>query len=268
MSLNLINKLCLFLIILLSIAAFSSFSKEKIVLAADKWCPYNCDPKSEMPGYIVEMAKIIFAKHNIEVEYVLRPWEQALKEAKEGKVNGVIGISFNENSELVYPEAPQAYGITAAYTTEDSNWRYENVNSLKDKKIGLILGYEYPDDIGNYIFIELPKSPELFVFETGEDAVQNHLNNLLNKKIDVYLENEYVMSNYIAGKSNVKIRHAGRVENSVDRMYIAFSPANKNSETYAKFLSEGMNELRNSGKLAELHKKYGLNHTQDFHDKF
>ncbi len=257
MSFNLLNKSCL-VIILFFCFSMPSLSKEKIILAADKWCPYNCEPGSSMPGYMVEMASTIFAKYNIEIEYVLKPWDKAIEAVRQGEVHGIIGASFDETSDLVYPTVPQAYGIIAAFTLENSSWKYENASSIKGLRIGLILGYKYPDDIANYIFITLPKAPELFVFEGGADAVPEHVNNLINKKTDVYLENQYVMAKYINAESSPKIRNAGQVGTELDRLYIAFSPKLKKSYTYAKMLSEGMEDLRNSGKLAELYKKYGL----------
>jgi polar amino acid transport system substrate-binding protein len=245
-------------LILFFSSSLSILSKEKIVIAGDKWCPYNCEPGSNMPGYMVEMAQAIFAKHNIEVEYVLRSWDKAIEEVNQGKIHGVIGASFDENSELVYPTVPQVYGINSAFTLEDSKWKYDGIKSLKDLKIGLILGYKYPEDIGNFIFNNLPKTPESFIFEGGENAVREQIENLLNKKIDVYFENEYVMAHEMKLENGPRLRNAGQIGNELDKLYIAFSPKLKKSYSYAKILSDGMEEFRNSGKLAELYKKYGL----------
>jgi polar amino acid transport system substrate-binding protein len=258
MSFRWINRVC-FVIVLFFLSSVSTLSKERIILAADKWCPYNCEPGSEMPGYMVEMATEIFAQHNIEVEYILKPWDKAIEDIRQGKIHGVIGASFDENSDLVYPTVPQAYGITAAYTLEENKWTYEGTKSLRGQKIGLILGYKYPEDIGNFIFTTLPKAPELFVFEGGENAVHEQVNNLINKRTDIYFENEYVMNRLIKSENGPKLRNAGQIGNDLDRLYVAFSPKLKKSYTYAKILSEGMEKMRNSGRLAELYKKYGLN---------
>lgn len=40
----------------------SEQTKKKVVLGADEWCPYNCTPGSNQPGYVVELAKAIFEK--------------------------------------------------------------------------------------------------------------------------------------------------------------------------------------------------------------
>jgi polar amino acid transport system substrate-binding protein len=257
MSFKWVYRVCFGFILFFS-TSLTTLSKEKIILAADKWCPYNCEPGSETPGYMVEMAKEIFSKYNIEIDYIVKPWDEAIEDVKEGRVHGIIGSSFMENSDLVFPSVPQAYGITAAYTLQDSKWKYDGINSLKGLKIGLILGYKYPEDIGNYVFITLPKAPELFIFEGGKNAVQDQINNLVDNKTDVYFENEYVMSWEMKSSNEIKLRNAGQVGNDLDRLYIAFSPKLKKSYTYAKILSEGMEEMRNSGKLAELYKKYGL----------
>lgn len=53
-----------FLILAVSIFSLSTQVKaeEVITLVADEWCPYNCVPNSEKPGYAIEIAQEIFNK--------------------------------------------------------------------------------------------------------------------------------------------------------------------------------------------------------------
>jgi len=44
------------------------------------------------------------------------------------------------------------------------------------------------------------------------------------------------------------------------KAYIAFSPKLQTSKKYAKILSKGMVEIKESGQLDEIIKKYKLNH--------
>ena len=94
------------LIIILNVIYYSIFSstamgaKEKIILAADYWCPYNCDPEDKNPGYLVELAQKAFEIYDIDVEYRLMPWSEGLLAVKEGRINGVIGFD-NEDHDLL-----------------------------------------------------------------------------------------------------------------------------------------------------------------------
>ena len=78
-----------FIVILLLSCAQFAFAKEKIILAADMWCPYNCEPDSKNPGFLIEMAKIIFEEHDIEIEYRLMPWSKALDAVKNGSIHAI-----------------------------------------------------------------------------------------------------------------------------------------------------------------------------------
>ena len=40
-----------------------------VVLVADEWCPYNCAPNSDKPGYVVEIAELVFAEAGHTVIY-------------------------------------------------------------------------------------------------------------------------------------------------------------------------------------------------------
>lgn len=41
----------------------------RLVVAADEWCPYNCMPGSERPGYLIEVLQSVYGKLGITVEY-------------------------------------------------------------------------------------------------------------------------------------------------------------------------------------------------------
>ncbi len=42
---------------------------DTITIAADNWCPMNCEPESKEPGFMVEIAQSILAKAGHKVVY-------------------------------------------------------------------------------------------------------------------------------------------------------------------------------------------------------
>ncbi|MBT5829568.1 MAG: hypothetical protein HOH77_05165, partial [Candidatus Latescibacteria bacterium] len=42
---------------------------DEITLVADTWCPYSCDPSSDQPGILIEVAKIILEQAGHTVVY-------------------------------------------------------------------------------------------------------------------------------------------------------------------------------------------------------
>jgi polar amino acid transport system substrate-binding protein len=234
------------------------FAKETITIASDMWCPYNCDPKSDNPGFLIEIAKSIFEKQNIAIEYRLMSWSDSLEALENGEIHAIVGASKTDDRDFVYPENYQALEVVNCYIKKDMDWYYAGINSISGKKLGLILNYKYPYEISTYIDEVFPIHPENFLFSTGENAVAANINNLKNSATEIYLENSNVMDAYLAKNPDVELKEAGSVNSAPTEIYIAFSPKIKKSHIYAALLSDGMAELRNSGKLSELYKKYGI----------
>ncbi len=56
----------------------SPVGAETITLAADVWCPFNCNPGGDPPGYMVEVAKAVFEPRGHTVTYRVLPWARAV----------------------------------------------------------------------------------------------------------------------------------------------------------------------------------------------
>ena len=66
-------------------------SKVTLTLAADNWCPFNCQPNSTYPGYMIEIAQQVFAEYNININYQVIPWSRALRLCRAGIISAVVG---------------------------------------------------------------------------------------------------------------------------------------------------------------------------------
>ena len=91
------------LIVLSLILTRPGFASDANVLRirADSWMPFNGDPASEKPGYVVEVLREIFGPLGIKVDYQIMPWASALKAAEAGEIDGVIGANKKEAVNLV-----------------------------------------------------------------------------------------------------------------------------------------------------------------------
>jgi polar amino acid transport system substrate-binding protein len=58
---------------------------ETINIVSDEWCPYNCVPGSDRPGFGIEIAMEAYAPHDIQVNYTTQDWDAAVEDTK--KVN-------------------------------------------------------------------------------------------------------------------------------------------------------------------------------------
>ncbi len=238
----------------------SAAHAETITMAADSWCPYNCEPESANPGYIVEVARKAFAKHDIKVEYQILPWPRAIKETSEGKHNAIIGASRNDAPDFIFPSIEQAFMRNAFYVKKGSNWRYSGIKSLDSVSLGLIRDYAYGTTLDEYIKAN-QNNMKRIQLASGDNALDANIKKLLAGRVGAIVEAEAVMTYKMHEQPGLKetLDFAGSVEASIeDNLYIAFSPVIKDSQRYADILSQEMIKMRESGELTAILKSYGL----------
>ena len=253
------KKIAIIIFYLLSSLILSSSSdKRKVVMVGDNWCPFICQPGSGNEGFLVEIARVAFAKKNIEFEYKIVPWSDAVKMFKNGEVDGILGAADGELEDFIYPSVEQARSMVAAYTLKNTNWIYDGSHSLQNRVLGIIDGYSYSVDVKSHIYSNYISAPDLFVFSSSETAIEDTVNKLLSGEIFVYLEDENVMTEFIKQRGLTNIRNAGYVTNRADKIYIAFSKKLPNSDTYAKLIADTTFEMRANGKINKLLKKYNI----------
>jgi len=234
--------------------ATGASAAETVRLRADMWMPYNGDPDSKTPGYVVELAKAIFEPQGIKVDYQMMPWMEALTNARAGKIDGVIGAGSAELEGLTAPQESIGEPRVVLLVKKDSTWKFENVTSLKGVRLGAIDGYTYWESLDAYI--KAGKAPAVVRFG-GDTPLVDGLNQLKEGKIDVMPETMAVFVWTVKGMgmspSDFRIAHTWQNE----PIYLAFSKDEKGVR-YAKIFDEGMGKMRASGALATLLKRYGL----------
>ncbi|MES2215100.1 MAG: transporter substrate-binding domain-containing protein [Pseudomonadota bacterium] len=230
---------------------------EKIIIAADYWCPYNCKPDTEYPGYLVELVTKAFAKYNIDVEYKLMPWRESVEAAKAGNVHAVIGASKDEADGLILPSFALAEGPTGVYVINGDRWVLDGMESLRKKELCLIVGYGQSGVVEQYIYENYPASPQLFVVEDGLYASNDCLARLMEHRVDILIENDYVMDNMTKNlRSKNDVVKAGNL--GLENLYLALSPNHNKSYYYMKILGNAMSEMKKNGEALEIAQKYGL----------
>ena len=240
-----------------SIPGLCLAAQKEIILASDYWCPYSCMPNTKYSGYLVELAEKVFESYGIKVKYKLMPWVEAITDAKEGRIDGVIGIS-NGEEDLVVSKTPLVYSTIGAFTKEDSDWVYDGIESLNGKRITMVFGYDLGDTIRRHISRNYPINPRLFIIEMGNEGVIDSINNLLDKKADIYVEDEAVVNHYLKNKHIHGIKNSGKINEAVFPIYIAFSSKSLKTKNYIKMFEDALQSLKDTGDLDDLKKKYNI----------
>lgn len=230
---------------------------KEIIIAADFWCPFNCQPNSNDPGYMIEIAERIFVKHNIKVTYQIVPWSRALQLCRAGKVTAVVGAYKSNAPDFVYPEVEQGMVGVGFFKLTKNNWSFQGLETLESKLLAIVNDYTYSTELEEYIKKYKADGKKIHIAH-GDEPLKKNIKLLENNFVDVLAEAEPVFL-YVTKQLNIqdKFNHAGSSQKAV-AAYIAFSPKLAGAENYAKILSTGTQALRESGELAEILAKYGL----------
>jgi polar amino acid transport system substrate-binding protein len=241
-------------------------TKKKIILAADLWCPYNCEPGSAQPGYVVEMARAIFEKKGYEVEYKVMEYEQAMADALHGRISAVIGLDRREGVEVErqedaagalkfqYPGSIIGRSASHLFVLKENPWRFNPAAaeaSLAELggKVGIVKGYAC--DLREQL------SPANMLIEAGGSQPMRHLLVMLREgAIKAVIDDRNVIM-YAAGRLGwaLMIREAGLAEEETE-LNLAFCASCK---AEADIFAQGVEELRASGELNKILSRYALN---------
>jgi len=228
---------------------------DTITIRADIWCPYNCEPGSDAPGYMIEIAQKIFGNFNHTVDYQAMPWARALKQTREGKYVAVVGAYVEDAPDFLFADY-LGTSTMVFYGQKDSLWKFDGIQSLKSVNLGVVRDYAYTPELDKYIAENNKKKNVQMA--SGEDALEVNIKKLQKKRIDVFIANEKVFGYHIkqTAWSMDDFKNCGVL--STDKVHMAFSPNNPNSKSYVEAVNNGLKMLRTSGELKKILDKYNV----------
>jgi len=224
---------------------------------ADLWPPYNGDPHSDRPGYMIEVLREIFEPQGISIDYQILPWTRAVAEVRSGKVAALVGTDAEEEPGLVFPRENLGIHVNGFFVRTGNPWRFLGVGSLPQVRLGVIAGYSYGKIIDNYLAAAGSRNVTV---ATGTDPLGELLKMLMSGEIDVIVENVNVM-NYARrerGTAGKGISVAGYEFIDKSALFVGFSPQLAQGRDYARRFDEGITQLRRDGRLDQILARYGL----------
>ncbi len=237
-----------------------------ITMVADQWCPFNCDPEStDKPGFFVDLARQILQPHGYKVEYKAVPWARAIEEVREDKYQVLIAASHEETPDFQFPENGGISCGFNAFTRPNDAFKWQGVESIKNKRVGGIKDYVYSEEINAYIDAN-PHAGHKVQIMRGDGALATNIKKLLGNRIDVLFENPSVLNYKFSGMTtdlaklglNGPPRNAGPVSEEESICYLGFGPAASNKEA-VRLISEGIIRMEASGELRKLKDTYQIN---------
>ncbi|WP_264210368.1 substrate-binding periplasmic protein [Leisingera thetidis] len=227
-----------------------------ITIRSNEWCPYNCETGSEQPGYMVEVLTEAFAYSGHSIRYENRPRNRALRESRMGMFDGLIGAAPQGVARYVIPATPLARVQPVIAVRAASGFSYQGVESFDGILVSAEHGYNFTGEIDRYLTRHANDLRRIdLVFQSNAGALG--LRKLLAGRIDALLGHQAVLS-YLAGRQGVSEQIRLIAVGAPVEVYVAFSPAARNSRRYAALFDIGMSQLARSGRLDALRRKYGL----------
>lgn len=231
---------------------------DTVSIRADHWYPMNGTPGDAKPGFMIEIAQQSLAKAGHTVDYALMPWERALNSAESGEIDCVVGAYKSDAPNLLFPEHSQGVDTTGTFVKAGSSWRYADLETLKVVRVGAITGYSYGDELDAFI----EQNPQKIQLLSGDTALEQNIRKLLSGRIDVILESPAVFNAKIKDLDlQGQTEFAGAI-GAPENLYVACTPRKESSKAYIKLISDGTQELRQSGELKKILDKYGLSDWQ------
>ncbi|MDK2779123.1 MAG: transporter substrate-binding domain-containing protein [Pseudomonadota bacterium] len=224
-------------VLLLALSITSQAGTLKVA-AEDAWPPFS---DSQGKGYSRELATAAFQSAGITLEVQTVPYARALSMTSAGETDACWNVTRQPSTEatFVFGEVP-LFQATASYYYKTGQQRdYRRPADIPDgTRIAVINGYEYGSEFERhrrrFNLIEVSKQKQI-------------LSLLVNERVDMAIFFDRVFD-YTMAHSHLDRSLFIRGElNHVSDIYIAFSPANPQSEKYARLLDDGLRTLKANG---------------------
>ena len=241
--------------VVLACLSLPSYSVVKVKIATDPWCPYVCEEQGRNPGMLVEIAEQAFAVTGYFIEFIWLNWARAIKEARVGNVQGIIGAYRSDSPDFLFGKEHLALSHMCFYTKPNDHWRYSGLSSLNSQSISLVNAYSYGDEFDNYVIKEQLSGRKNIFRAYGKETLKQRITLLNNNKVDVLVEDQLVINEVNRSlKQGSQLRHAGCLPS--EKIYLAFSPDSNLSPRLSRALDQGIKILRENGRLQQIINKY------------
>lgn len=225
------------------------------ILKSD-WCPYVCNDKHHpsAPGYITEIVQQVLSKNDYRIEFVEMNFARGMYFLEKGQLDLILSIFRSESGFLILNNTPLAYSQNYFFTNTLSQWKYKNIHSLNQVKLGIVNGYDYLNDsLNRYIYSNQDDNISIV---SGRQAQRRLLRLLSHQRIDTFLDDLLVV-NYELNQINTvpKVRIAGSTQNA-EPIFVGVSPHFTDYQTLLMQIDRELKAFFNSPLHHKIHHKY------------
>lgn len=231
---------------------------QSLLALSDPWCPFNCQPDSERPGYVVEMLREVFTPPTWRLSYRIVPWDRALQEVRDGQAAMALVLTREQAQVhgLLIGRETVGEPIDCVYVAAGNPLRFSRASDLDGlRQVAVVSGYEYEHAFGEWL--ARPSNRHKIVFTRGANPAEVNARNLARGRVDAVIETAAVMQLQIQQLHlQDRIREAGC--QTASPVYVGFSPHLPQAARLVEQFDQGIAEMRHNRRLARLLARYGL----------
>ena len=243
-------KVCLFAILLL----LQSWAHADVwTIRADPWCPFNCEPGSARPGFMIEVIEQAAKAGGHTVDYAVMPWSRALLEARAGRIGGVVGLAAEDRDGFLLTNK-LGTDTTCVFVKRGFALKYTVLADLDQlSAVGIIQDYTYAD-----AFMHWQKTNAAKVqYVAGDQALRINAKKLVDNRIQAFIDNINVVD-----QARTRIPELAGVVSAgcmpATDLFAGFSARNPKSAEMVRAVNAKLTEMQRSGELKKLLDKYGI----------
>lgn len=223
------------ILIFILIVDVNLVSAETFTVVSDYWCPYNCEPSADPEGFGIDLLRQAFEAKGIKVNYILRPWDQALAMVESNQYHAVMSANKTDSRLLLYPESYFSRSTTCFFTSNDHAWEYNGVKSIDKIRLGVIEGYSY----GSLLDAYLDAHRDTITWVSGRNPLEQLIDKIKTGDIDVIIEDENVFEHQAAVHKEWLSMRTGYCLPPAN-IYMAFAPGHPDTKRYMKIYDDRM----------------------------
>ncbi|MCP4111603.1 MAG: amino acid ABC transporter substrate-binding protein [Desulfobacteraceae bacterium] len=222
----------------------------KLIFATNVWPPYTIVKKLKVVnGSGVEIVKEVCKRVGIEPEFKVLSWKRCLKEARNGRIDGLYSVYKNKErlKTMYYTSESMNIAKTAVFVRKGSNIKINILDDIKGKVIGVLTDFKYGPKFDAYSGLRKQ------YYEDNRELVQI----LTRKRINVVAAHEGPFK-YIAKELGLNSQVEIAYILSEDPVYISFSKKalGSDGENLAEKFSNALQKLKEEGVVQKIINNY------------
>lgn len=203
--------------------------------------PFSYHKGSELTGFDVDYMRALGNKLGIQIQFVEVPWDSMFAALSSGRIDLVANqVTLNPQRQQLYDLSNPYIETTGVVVVNDSN---NSIHSLKD-----IRGKRAAENItSNWAEVAKAAGAQIVTVDGMDKAIQN----LRQGSVDVMVNDQLAVKNYIAGSSNPGIKIVAQTSDKSQSVFAA-----RKNTGYMTQINQGIADLRSDGTYQKLYDKY------------